>query len=168
MTNSDKQLERFSTTKLRQNEKIIDSLKAWEVTGKKNSLPSARGRLVLTNQRVCFYKKALLGERLDSINLEQLKSYETSQILKAKTINLNGHMNKISVQSWTDDETMETFSAHLDIGLAEHQTGQSPNVQPAVAASPLETIKKLAELRDANMISTQEFEAKKSELLSQV
>jgi len=55
-------------------------------------------------------------------------------------------------------------------GIAGRLPGQAPQTPsaPAVAVSPLDEIKKLAELRDAGLITEEEFQEKKKKLLAKI
>lgn len=167
-TQSDKQIARFQSSKLRPNEVMVDSLKAWDAAGKNSSVAGGfRGRLILTNQRVCFYKKIMLVEKMDSIDLVQLKSYETSNLMKAMNVKLMGFQNSIEVQAWANEEVKSRFFKQLDDSIAGNQN-PSPVVNSAEAVSPIEQIRKLSVLHQEGLLTDSEFEAKKSELLAKV
>lgn len=54
-------------------------------------------------------------------------------------------------------------------GIANRLPGQAPTpTAPAVSISPLDEIKKLAELRDAGLITEEEFQEKKKKLLEKI
>lgn len=165
---SDKQIDRFQSTKLRQGETIVKSLKAWDAAGKNSSMGGAfRGRLILTNQRVCFYKKIMLSEKLDSIDLTQLKSYETSNLMKAMNVKLMGYQNSIEVQAWAGDDVKTLFFQELDQRIAGNSSAPK-SVKAPDLETPLEQIRKLATLHAEGLLTDSEFASKKSELLAKV
>lgn len=165
---SDKQIIRFQSTKLRQGETIVKSLKAWDAAGKNSSMGGAlRGRLILTNQRVCFYKKIMLSEKLDSIDLEQLRSYETSNLMKAMNVKLMGYQNSIEVQAWAGDDVKNSFFQELDQRIAGNRSVTSGSTV-GEDRTPLEQIRQLASLHSEGLLTDSEFATKKSELLAKV
>ena len=50
----------------------------------------------------------------------------------------------------------------------QREAATSPSVEVSAAADPLEQLHKLGELRDAGLVTDEEFEAKKAELLRRV
>lgn len=120
------------------------------------------GVLLVTNVRVAFYRKGILGEVLETIPLRSITSIERRSTLGHRTIKM--HTSHDSLEFKTLDKTGEQNLVNAI------ETGRSSSAETATQPSddPLTAIQKLGELRDAGVLSEQEFAAKKSDLLAKV
>jgi hypothetical protein len=123
------------------------------------------GALVVTNARVAFYRKGLLGEVLEAIPLPKLTSVERKSLL--------GH-NTLRLHTSHDDLTFKAFDkARLEVAIEAIEKGRddtttASNASTLASSDPLEQIKKLGQLRDAGVLTPEEFEAKKRDLLARL
>jgi hypothetical protein len=124
------------------------------------------GALIITDQRVAFYRKGLLGEVFQAIPLSKITSVEQKSTM--------GHVN-LTVHTSHDDLSFKTFQkAELEAAVeaiergrdgAGASTGRAP--APA-AADPAVALQKLKELHASGLVSDEEFESKKQEILARL
>ena len=140
-----------------------------------------QGVLTLTSKRLVFSG----GKRTLTIELARIVSMEPfrdgiaiRREGKEKTQYFSGiNPEMISIKATVDDrEYEEPFTGELLQYFIEGAIKQqvqgaritSPKSPPAATESIPDQIKKLSELKDAGILTTEEFEAKKSELLSRM
>jgi len=121
------------------------------------------GELIVTNKRVIFYRKGFFGEVLETMPFDKITSVEQKSLMGHRTLRLHTSNDDLEFKSFKGEEYQEVAAA-IQHGRATFEKQTST----AVKESPLETLKKLAELRAAGVVSEAEFEAKKRQLLDQV
>ncbi|MDU0846319.1 MAG: PH domain-containing protein [Enterobacter asburiae] len=121
------------------------------------------GVLIVTGQRVAFYRKGFLGEVIETIPLKSITSIERKSTL--------GH-RVIRIHTSHDDLEFKMFSKDAELALIEAiEAGrgvktETPIAEPAMThQDPYEQLKKLSELKESGIISEEEFQAKKSKLM---
>jgi hypothetical protein len=119
------------------------------------------GVLLVTNERVAFYRKGFLGEVLETIPLKSITSVARRSILGYRTIRLH---------TSHDDLEFKTFDKAAEEALTKAiEEGRNAGAAaPPAAPDYLEMLKKLAELKEAGVVSEAEFQSKKAELLAKV
>lgn len=127
------------------------------------------GSMVVTETRVAFYRSGLIGEVLETIPLKSLTSVERKSALGHRVIRLH---------TSHDDLEFKTFSKEGEAALvAAIEAGRSSSAPPPSSEAPatppssddnLEKIKKLAELRDSGVLTDEEFNEKKQQLLADI
>ena len=120
------------------------------------------GVLLVTGVRVAFYRKGILGEILETIPLRSNTSIERCSVLGHRTVRM--HTSHDSLEFKTLDKPGEQNV----ITAIEGGRSQWRPAQVEMPSDPLEAIRKLGELRDAGVLSEQEFETKKCDLLAKV
>lgn len=120
----------------------------------------------ITNKRIIIGQKGLIGEKVDVISLRDLNDISFRKglvfgVLIIDTIKevFNVGLNKNSATSIHELVT----NALMDLKEEMHQSSQP--VQQAKADDPYEEVKKLKELLDMGIISEDEFNAKKKDVL---
>jgi hypothetical protein len=127
------------------------------------------GLLVLTDRRLLFVKEGMFGSKTEDFPLDKITSVEWSSgmALGSLTVFAMGNESKIKNLNKGDGKQMadllrsRTFGAQEVAPAADAaQSEQAPDIP--------DQIRKLGELRDAGMLSEEEFEAKKADLLSRM
>lgn len=113
------------------------------------------GVLIATNQRLFFYAKKLGGHDIESFPYENVSSFELSK-------GMLGH--KIKAFASGNEIAMKYIGAGDVDGLVREVKARMGKA-PAPKASPTALLREYASLRDDGIISEEEFQAKKSELL---
>lgn len=121
------------------------------------------GELIVTDKRVSFYKKGMFGsEVLESISLDKVSSVDRRSTMGFHALVIHTSNNAIEFKTG-DKNIAQAVTDYFD-------NFQPQKLEPTKPAelSPIEKIKQLAELRDAGLISEDEFNEKKAKLLAAV
>lgn len=116
------------------------------------------GILMATDRRLVFFAKKLVGYDLESFPYASISSFEASKGLSGHSFRFAASGNDVRLK-WINAGQVDQF-----VGLVRSRAGQRPSAAPT-QADPMDQLRKLAELRDAGIVSPAEFEAKKSQLL---
>jgi hypothetical protein len=119
------------------------------------------GVLIVTRSRVAFYRKGMLGEVLETIPLKSITSIERKSLMGHCTIRIHTSHDALSFKTFQGPKEQELVDA------IEQGRGNAIVSQPA-SDSPLDALRKLAELKDAGVITEAEFQIKKAELLAKI
>jgi len=167
MSATDKHLEKFSTTKIRSNETVLASVKGY-MPGKKKDTTDAlmTGRLILTDQRVCFYRKGIIGEQFESIDTAKVSSIETSSLLGHRSVKLYSTYNDLTFNSFKSKDEFDPVVSKIEAQVNAVTTMPPP--ETASANDPTDQLRKLAELRDSGILTAAEFEQKKTDILARM
>jgi hypothetical protein len=119
------------------------------------------GALIVTNNRVAFYRKGMLGEVLETIPLKSITSIERKSLMGHCTIGIHTSHDALTFKTFQKPKEQELVNA-IEQGRGNHAAPQ------ATSNSPLDALKKLAELKDAGILTEAEFQSKKADLLSKI
>ena len=123
-----------------------------------------QGLIVLTNERLFFFEKSLLGqETVEEFSLKSISSLETGKKMTGERLVIHTSGNSSEIKGMLHgqaDEIARTFRKLR----AEHD---APAAAPpsAPADDPITQLEKLASLHERGIISAEEFDEKKAELL---
>src|SRR3990170_3527575 len=162
-----KHIGTFRQDKLMPEETLEADLKGWldKKTGQ-GGLLGHEGQFVFTNKRACFYSKAPFEEIFETIPLLKITSVETSSLMDYRVLRVHTAHDDLEFKTREPKALFNNVVAHLE-RLRNEPTGGS--VAPTVSVdSVTDQIKKLGELRDAGLLTNDEFNAKKAELLARL
>lgn len=127
-----------------------------------------QGMLVLTTQRLFFFDKSLMGARVEEFSFPAIGSLGFAKKLggEAIDISISGRSAQISQIAHGRAETfIAAFrSVRSHSAVANAHAGQ--HVPPA--ADVVNQIRKLSELHSAGILTDEEFNAKKTDLLARM
>lgn len=135
------------------------------------------GVLALTDRRLLFLKDGIMAKTSEDFPLEKISSIQWSSGMLLGTITVFASGNKAEItQVQKQDGKAITDAVRAHIGGLKPPSAPPPmgtppaldtTPEPAVAAigDPYERLKKLAELRDAGILTPDEFDAKKKQIL---
>ena len=125
---------------------------------------SARNGIFLaTNRRLLFFAKKLGGFDLEAFPYDKISSIEMGKGLMGHQISFFASGNKAKLK-WINVGDVTAF-----VTIAKSKIGASSKASPETSADdPIAQLKQLAALRDAGVLSDEEFTAKKAELLSRI
>lgn len=125
-----------------------------------------QGMLVLTTQRLFFFDKSLLGAKVEEFDFSSIGSVGFSKRLggEAIDISMSGRSAQISQVAHGRAETFIAAFRAIRSGAPTTNTQSAPAPTPDLAGQ----IRKLAELRDAGILTDEEFVEKKAELLARM
>jgi len=121
---------------------------------------------VVTNKRACFYSKALFEEIFETIPLSKITSVETSSLMDYRVLRVHTAHDDLELKTIEPKAQFDNLVAHLE-RLRNEPTGGSV-ASTESANSITDQIKKLGELRDAGLLTNDEFSTKKAELLARL
>jgi hypothetical protein len=159
----------FRAAKLKPGENLQFHLEGWigDMMGQGKDT-QRNGQFILTDQRVCFYRKGMLGEVFETIPLAKITSVECLSRMGYRVIRLHTSHDELAFKTF---EAKELFDQVYD-RLEAVRHGETNSSAPFIAASGTDDIadqlRKLAELRDVGILTEDEFSAKKAELLARL
>ena len=130
------------------------------VDGASGQMDGKNGLLVATNKRIIFIEKGLIGSKVRDIPYDKMSSLEYGTGMLFGSIKFYASGNRVEIDK-IQTARVQPFAEGLRAritGAQEHRSAQAP-------MSAVEQIKQLAELRDQGILSDDEFDAKKKELL---
>jgi hypothetical protein len=127
---------------------------------------SRHGILLATDRRIVLYGKKMTGFDLQSFPYGNISSYEQSKSMGRHAFAFFAAGNRTVMQSIKDVDTLATF-----VKVVKTRLGQSPiaaveSSDAAATPSVIDQIKQLGSLREAGILTEEEFISKKGELLS--
>jgi len=130
-----------------------------------------QGLVVLTDRRLMFIKEGVMRSKSEDFPLEKMSSAQwSSGMLTGKvTIFASGNKAEIGGVNKADGKRIvDNLRARLSSPQPAPPGPAAPAGPPAAETDPMEQIRKLAELRDAGILSNEEFESKKAEILGRI
>lgn len=123
------------------------------------------GVFLATEKRVVFFAKKLMGYDMESFPLSKVSAIEMSKGLMGKSINMKMSGNDAKIK-WVNKGDPEKVVAYVREHMGETS---APQAAPQAAADDIPAqIQKLASLKDAGILTEEEFATKKAELLAKM
>ena len=125
-----------------------------------------QGLVVLTTERLFFFEKSLGSETVEEFPLKVITSLSVKKAMTGETLKIFASGNQSEIKSMMHgqaDALVRGFHAQTQFAAVE-----KPSAQPQQAADPLVQLERLGQLRDKGLLSNEEFEAKKAELLGRL
>jgi hypothetical protein len=165
-----KSLEIFKGSKLHKGEQIISFAEGYigKMMGSGKDT-QYNGDLVLTDQRLVFYAKRvfLTPEVYKSMPLKQISSINFTAGWIKKTIELVTNNDFLEFKFLGNKEVIEEFQKAVE--STRDKIMNTTNTQPTIVNDSIpDQIKKLAELKDLGILTEDEFNTKKQELLAKM
>ncbi len=164
--NETKHSKAFIASKLKSGETVVGHLEGWigEMMGSGDKTQH-NGQFILTNMRACFYRKGILGEVFQTIPLDKITSVETLSSMGYRVLRLHTSHDELAFKTFEAKEDFDRIYGHLE---SSRNTQASSAHSKSTSTSIPEQIRQLAELRDAGILTEEEFAAKKTHLLQQM
>jgi hypothetical protein len=122
------------------------------------------GILIVTDSRVIFYRSGIFGEVLETMPLKNITSIERKSFAGHRTVVIHTSNDELAFKSFDQKKEKELFDA-IEAGRHQDLQTQTPSNQNPDAT---ETLRKLAELKAAGIITAAEFETKKTDILARM
>ena len=128
------------------------------------------GVMLATGQRIIFYAKKFGGYDLESFAYGNISSYEQSKSMMGHQISFFASGNKVNLKWINDLASVEAFTREFKARIGTKEPLTVPAQAPATTSSDavFEQLRQLGQLCDAGIVTTEEFEAKKGELLARL
>jgi len=167
-----KHVREFVDSKLKPGERVLLHLEGWigEMMGKKEKA-QRNGSFLLTKQRACFYRKGLLGEVLETIPVGKITSVESLSRLGYRVLRLHTSHDSLEFKTFESKSDFELVLERIEEVrdlFSNPGSGEPAGVSPGPAHSIPEQIQELAKLRDAGILTEEEFSLKKADLLNRM
>lgn len=161
-----KHVKAFTAAHIKPNENVLAYAEGYigEMMGSGDK-KQHNGSLIVTEQRVCFYRKGILGEVLETMPVKSITSIERKSVLGHRTIVIHTSNDELSFKTLKKDEEA---SVHDAIERVRDSVSKPVNENTAVSNDPFEKLKKLKNLNEQGILSDDEFEAKKAELMKSI
>jgi hypothetical protein len=135
------------------------------------SYEDKQGIVALTDLRLLFLFHGMIGQAKEDFPLKLISSVQTKSGFATGGIKVHVSGNNAVISGILKND-LEPLANAVRQGMAEqHAPAATSQPQAASAApgpDPYEVMQKLASLRDAGILSLEEFEAKKKELLDRM
>jgi Bacterial PH domain/Short C-terminal domain len=115
------------------------------------------GVFLATDRRILFYGKKMFGYELEVFPYANISSFEISKGMLGRSISFFASGNKVKMK-WINQGEVDKFIEHV-----KENVGKKSEAKSSLSAA--DEIKKLAELKEAGILTEEEFEAKKKQLL---
>ncbi len=129
-----------------------------------------QGTFIATDRRLVFFAKKLGGYDFESFPYENISSFEEGKSMLGHTMSLFASGNKVSMKYIKSGEDFRTF-----VGVVRNSMGKRQALLPTAPDSVgsktpdvMSQLKQLGELRDAGVLTEEEFQAKKTDLLGRL
>lgn len=131
------------------------------------SYQGGSGLLVLTDRRLLFLKEGMLSKKSEDFPLDKVSSIQWSSGMMLGTVTVFASGNKAEIKNVNKDDGKDI----TDLVRARVSTSKptaAGDAPSAVHVDPADQLRKLGELRDAGVLTPEEFEAKKADLLARM
>lgn len=134
-----KHVKAFVATRARAGEQVVDVLEGWvgEMFGTGDK-QQQNGALILTNSRVVFYRKSLLGEVEKAIEFGQVTNVERSKVMTCRKVRLLTAGGEVHFKTMEAEQLFERVLLGIEAGrrgeaLVAPQTGGARGAGSAVS-----------------------------------
>jgi hypothetical protein len=158
----------FKATKAKPGETVLHVLEGWigEMMGKGKDTQH-NGALLITTEKVCFYRKGMLGEVFETMPYDRIASIETKSLMGHRTITLHGSHDALAFKTYEQKEFFDP--AHDAIEEARRGKGIGAAITAAESSeTPRDRILKLKALLEEELISQQEYDTQRQRILDSI
>ncbi|RPE03098.1 hypothetical protein BBB56_06790 [Candidatus Pantoea deserta] len=166
---SNKHVEKFTSSHLQANESVV----SWAEGYIGNVMGSGKDRqyngvLIVTDVRVAFYRKGFLGEVLENIPLKAITAIERKSMLGHRSVRIHTSHDALEFKTFSKEgETALINAIEAGRGL-QKSSSEGEKVVAVEKNDPFEQLKKLSELKEAGILSEEEFMVKKQEIMQKI
>ncbi len=121
--------------------------------------------VVLTDQRLFFLEKSLGSETVEEFPLGSISSISVSKKMTGETLQIHASGNQAEIKSMGHGQGDAVARAFRNV--KQGSVAHAPTAAPTVD-DPIAQLERLASLRDRGILSNEEFEAKKSDLIARM
>jgi hypothetical protein len=126
------------------------------------------GLVALTDRRLLFIHEGVMSHSSEDFPMDKVSSVQWSAGMMTGEIVIFASGNKSEIKMVNKDDGKEIVDTIRHRISAQSDAPASPANSTTAPADPIEQLKKLGELRDAGILTPEEFDAKKADLLKLV
>lgn len=127
-----------------------------------------QGLVVLTNERLFFLDKGAVRETVEQFTVPSISSLLVNKKLTGDTLLVRASGDKAEITSMTGGQADAIVRAFHNMEQTNRTMAAATGQASSSDADPLAQIERLAALRDKGIISAEEFESKKTELMGRL
>lgn len=146
---------------LKKEEEILFSVTGTYETKRMGKDSIRNGYLATSNERVIFFSKKLFGYDLESFPFSNISSIEKSKNLLGSSITFFASGNNCKMK-WIKSGEITEFTDYVNTKIGQ------PNQQKTKEENVPELIKNLHKLKQEGILTEEEFNIKKTELLKKM
>lgn len=122
------------------------------------------GTLIVSDNRVAFYRQGIFGEILETMPLARITSVERKSSLGRRVIRLHTSHDALEFKTFDKNAESDLVKA-IESGRAAYTTQQS---DAPSNDDPMGKLKELGELKESGVITQEDFDEKKALILSEI
>lgn len=126
------------------------------------------GLIVATDRRLIFLEAGLFRQTVEDFPYGKISSVQTSVNMLSGSLTVYASGNKAEITMLLPRERATAIGDYARGRLGAAHPSPPAGRTAAVTDSPLEKLRKLAELKEQGIITEREFEEKKADLLKQI
>lgn len=127
-----------------------------------------QGLVVLTNERLFFLEKSTGSETVQQFSLPSIVSLAVNKKRTGETLIVHAAGDKAEITRMPHGQADPIVRAFRNLKQTDQTTAAAASQAPSSDADPVAQIERLAALRDKGIISAEEFESKKTELMGRI
>ena len=124
--------------------------------------------LLATDRRVVFYAKKVTGHDFETLAYSLVTSIVQGKNLLGNNVTVIAAGVRVEVKWIKDGKALGQFVEIVRSHMAANHGAASPSLTTPAADDPIEQLRKLGELRDAGVITPEEFATKKGALMDRI
>jgi len=126
------------------------------------------GLVAITDRRIIFLEEGVLRHRLEDFPYDKVTSVQTETGIRSGKLTIFASGNKAVISDVHPKQRSPEIGEFVRTCISAGAPKPSDGPPGAAAETVTDQLKKLGELRDAGVLTLQEFEAKKAELLARI
>lgn len=123
---------------------------------------------MITNKRLLIYFKVLFEEKLEQVPISEIRTFDFKRnSMTTSVFRITSLTKTVDIDLTCQAKEVEYLNGVLEMAINKNKVG-STEVIDRGSEDTIETIKKLAELKENGILTEEEFQQKKTELLSNI
>jgi hypothetical protein len=130
-----------------------------------------KGLVAVTDRRVVFVEEGMIRKHLEDFPYDRISSVQTSTGMTNGKLTIFSAGNKAVIEKVFPKQRTTEIGDYVRARIADSSRQSAsatpaPSAPSAPSASPAERLRQLAELRDAGVITPEDFESQKARILA--
>lgn len=126
----------------------------------------AQGLLVVTERRLVFFAKGMARTRQEDFPYSKVSSIQTGTSMMSGKLTIFVSGNKALIKNVLPKERVNEIGEYVRGRISDAPASQAAPTAGAASGNPAERLRSLQSMRDQGLISADEFEAKRMQILA--
>lgn len=123
---------------------------------------------MITNKRLLIYFKVLFEEKLEQVPISEIRTFDFKRnSMTTSVFRITSLTKTVDIDLTCQAKEVEYLNDVLEMAINKSKVGSTETIDRG-SEDTIETIKKLAELKENGILTEEEFQQKKTELLSNI